>query len=136
MIGRQVIETTKAFTMEELYEFMCERWNVAEYNDFFIGKPTPASLSEYILLPATERFMVIVYTKPAKKASKKSKVILSVCETPAGAKDRIVASIPTKSLLFGSYKISKTMSVEKERKGPAEEVLLKYTQYMKSLLNE
>lgn len=135
MIGRQVIATNKAFTLTELEQFMRERWEKEQYNDFFIGKPTPASVEEYILLPATQRFMVIVYSrKGGGLFSKEDKVILSVCDTPEGVKNRILSSIPTHNAFFGIWKISETMSVEKERKGPAEEVLQKYTAYMKQLL--
>ena len=63
MIGRQVIPTKKAFALAELEQFMQEHWDKNEYNNFFIGKSTPASVEEYILLPATQRFMVIVYSR-------------------------------------------------------------------------
>lgn len=137
MTGRQVIITNKAFELSELEAFMQEHWNKEEYNDFFIGKPTPASVEQYILLPATQRFMVIAFSRKAGGLfNKDNKVILSVCDTPAGVGDRLLSSIPSKSLTFGIWKISETMDIEKERKGPAEEVLLKYTEHMTQLLTE
>ena len=83
MIGRQVIKTNRAFTLEELEQFMQEHWDKEQYNSFIIGRPTAASVEEYILLPATERFMVIVYARKAGGLfNKENKVILSVCDTP------------------------------------------------------
>lgn len=137
MIGRQVIETSKAFTLQEFEQFMQANWNKEEYNDFFIGKPTAASIEEYILLPATRRFMVIVYPRAAGGLfNKKNKVILSVCNTPSGMGDRLLSSIPSKNLFYNIWSVGETMSIEKERKGPAEDVLQKYAAYMRELLGE
>ena len=135
MIGRQVIKTNKAFTLEELNQFMAENWDREQYNNFIIGRPTAASIEKYILLPATERFMVIAYSRKAGMFSKANKVILSVCNTPEGAKQDLIRAIPSHNAFFGAWKISKTMSMEKERKGPAEETLQKYAEYMKQLLD-
>ncbi len=135
MIGRQVIKTTRKFTLEELEQFMREHWDIEEYNDFFIGKPTSASIENYILLPATKRFMVAVYPRSAGWLfSKENKVILIVCDTPSGAIERLSTSIRSKDILFGSWKIGTILSSEKERKGPAEEVLQKYAAYLRELL--
>lgn len=135
MIGRQVIKTNRAFTLRELEQFMQQYWDKEQYNDFIIGRPTPASIEEYILLPATERYMVIVYSRKAGSLlSKDNKVILSVCETPKGAKQDLARSLHSHSILFGAWKISSTLSAEKERKGPAEDALQKYAAYMGELL--
>ena len=135
MIGRQVIPTSRAFTLEELEQFMQQHWNREEYNDFFIGKPTPASVEKYVLLPATQRYMVIAYSrKGGSLLSKGDKVILSVCDAPAGIRNRLLSSVPSHSVFFGIWKISQTLSTEKERKGPAEDALQKYAAYMRQLL--
>ncbi len=135
MIGRQVIETNRAFTLQDLEQFMRRHWDTEQFNDFFIGRPTPASIEEYILLPATRRFMVIVYARKAGGLfSRKNKVILSVCDTPEGVGDRLWSSIPSRSISYGIWSIGETMSIEKERKGPAEEVLQKYAAHMRDLL--
>lgn len=135
MIGRQVIPTKQAFTLESLEKFLQAHWDKREYNDFMIGRPTPASVEEYILLPATERYMVIVFPRKAGGLfNKENKVVLSVCDTPEGIRDSIITMIPTHNIFFGIRKISKTMSREQERKGPAEEVLQKYTAYLRGLL--
>ncbi len=136
MIGRQVIKTNRAFTLEELEQFMQEHWDKEQYNSFIIGRPTAASVEEYILLPATERFMVIVYARKAGGLfNKENKVILSVCDTPKGVKQDIARAIHSHNVFFGAWKIKTTMSMEEERKGPAEEALQKYAAYMKQLLD-
>ena len=129
MIGRQVIKTGRTWdSKEQLFEFMEANWNKEEYGDFFIDKPTLGSFAEYICLPATNRFMVIVYPK-------KEKVILSVCDAPAGLQSRLVQSIPHQGrLITSAITLAELGSYERERKGPAEEVLLGYTAYMKELL--
>ncbi len=134
MIGRQVIITNRAFTLEELEAFMRERWDTNQCNDFFIGRPTPASIEEYILLPATPHFMVIVYARSGGLFSKKNKVILSVCDSPEGVKRRLASSIPNGSLFYKIWSASESISIEKERTGPAEEVLQEYAGYMRKLL--
>ena len=136
MIGRQVIKTNRAFTLEELEQFMNERWDREQYNDFIIGRPTPASVEKYILLPATERFMVIAYSRKAGGLfSRDNKVILTVCDTPAGIKQDIVRSIHSHNIFFGAWKIGTTLSMEEERKGPAENALQAYASYMRELLD-
>ena len=135
MIGRQVIPTNKPFTLEELEQFMQMYWNKEQYNHFVIGRPTAASVEQYILLPATARFMVIAYARKAGGLfHKENKVILSVCDTPKGAEMDFFRSIHSHNVFFGAWKIAKTMSMEEERKGPAEEALQKYAAYMRQLL--
>ena len=135
MIGRQVIKTKRAFTLEELYEFMNEHWDKEQYNDFMIGRPTVASIEKYILLPATERFMVIAYSRKAGGLfNKDNKVILSVCNTPEGAKQDLIRSIHSHNVFFGAWKVGTTMSMEAERKGPAEEALQYYAAHMREIL--
>ncbi len=135
MIGRQVIKTNRAFTLEELEHFMQENWDKEQYNHFIVGRPTAASVEKYILLPATTRFMVIVYSRKAGGLfNKDNKVVLAVCDTPKGAEQDIFRSIPSHNAFFGAWKVGTTMSMEEERKGPAEEILQKYAAYMKLLL--
>ncbi len=136
MIGRQVIKTSRAFTLEELEQFMRERWDIEPYNDFMIGRPTAASVEKYILLPATERFMVIVYSRKAGGLfSRDNKVILTVCDTPEGMKQDIARSVHSHNVFFGAWKIGTALSMEGERKGPAESALQAYASYMRELLS-
>ena len=124
MVGRQVIVTKRAFTLEELESFLKERWDRVEYGDFIIDRPTPGSIEEYILLRATDNFMVILYSRPAGfMFSKKNKVILAVCETPAGARKRFTTMVNTGNIFVGAAQLNTTFTLEKERKGPAEDAL-------------
>ena len=87
--------------------------------------------------PATPRFLVLVYSRAAGGLfSKDNKVILTTANTPQGVSESLMRGIPTNNIVFGAIQITSTMSAEKERKGPAEEILLKYTEYMKKLLAE
>lgn len=135
MIGRQVITVKKAFTLQELEQFMQENWDKEQYSNFRLGKPTAASIGEYILLPATQRFLVIVYPKAAGGLfSKENKIVLSVADTPAGAEEAIAEYFPVRGPITKLWQTSMVLDAEKERKGPAEEVLQEYTAHMKSIL--
>ena len=137
MIGRQVIVTNKAFTLQELEQFMQDNWDKEQYSDFKIDKPTAASIGEYILLPATQRFLVIVYPKAAGGLfNKENKIVLSVADTPAGAQEAFFEYFPAKGPITSLWQTSKVMNAEKERKGPAEEVLQAYTKHMKEILSK
>ena len=136
MIGRQVIVVNKSFTLQELEQFMQENWNKEVFSDFRIGRPTGLSVAEYILLPATQRFLVIVYPKAAGGLfNKENKIVLSVADTPEGAKQAFAEYIPVQSPIFTLWQTSRVLSAEKERKGPAEEVLQAYTAHMKEILS-
>ncbi len=135
MIGRQVITINKTFTLQELEQFMQENWDKEQFSDFRLGKPTAASIGEYILLPATHRFLVIVYPKAAGGFfNKENKIVLSVADTPAGAQAAFAEYVPVKGAIFKLWQTSQVLSAEKERKGPAEEVLQAYTAHMKEIL--
>lgn len=137
MTGRQVIATNRAFTLEELYSFMVVHWDVNEGGRFVLGRPTKASVEEYILLPATPRFMTIVYPRKAGGVfGKENKVILSTADTPAGAFEGLGQALPTGNIFFGVAQMQSLSSSEKERTGPAEEILQRYTTYMKKILGE
>ena len=137
MIGRQVIEVNRGFSLDELLQFMNENWDIETHCGFIKGRPTAASIEEYILLPATPNYMVIAYPRKAGGLfNKANKVILSVCDTPESVKTEIIESIPSNNVFFGALKIGLVTSKEKERKGPAEEVLQYYTEYMKELLEK
>jgi hypothetical protein len=137
MIGRQVILTNRAFTLEELYDFMKEHWDVNECGEFVRGRPTKASIEEYILLPATPRYMTIIFPRSAEsRLSKDNKIVLSTADTPSGAFEGLLQAVPTGNLFTGIAQMKSLRSSEKERKGPAEEMLQIYTKYMKQILGE
>ena len=94
MIGRQVLVTNRSFTLAELEAFMQEHWDTEVYNPYKIGRPTPVSVEEYILLPATPRFTVIVYPRSAGGLfSKDNKVILTTTPSEEGAGEMMLRSI-------------------------------------------
>ena len=137
MIRRQVIPINKSITLQELEQLMQENWDKEQYGNFRIGRPTKASIEEYILLPATQRFLIIAYPRAAGGLfSKENKVILSTADTPEGAQIAIAEYLPTKGPLTKLWQTGSVLSAEKERKGPAEEVLQAYTAHMREVLKK
>ena len=137
MIGRQVIPISKSITLQELEQLMQEHWNKEQYGNFRIGRPTRASVEEYILLPATQRFLIIVYPRAAGGLfSKENKVILSTADTPEGAMLGVAEYFPTKGPLTKLWQTGSVLSAEKERKGPAEEALQACTAHMRDILKK
>ena len=135
MIGRQVILINKAMTLQELEQLMQDNWDQEQYGRFKVGKPTKASVEEYILLPATQRFLIIVYPRAAGGFfSKENKVILATADTPEGAKMAVAEYFPTRGPLTKLLQTASVLSSEKERKGPAEDALQAYTAHMKDIL--
>ena len=89
------------------------------------------------MLPATRRYLTIVYTRAAGGFfSKENKVILSTADSPEGAQIAVAEYFPTRGPLFKIWQTSSVLSAEKERKGPAEEVLQAYTAHMKEILKK
>ena len=130
MIGRQVILINKPLTLQELEQIMQDNWDKEQYGSFKIGRPTPASIEEYILLPATRRYLTIVYPRAAGGFfSKENKVILSTAIA-------IAEYLPVKGPLLNILQTKSVLSAEKERKGPAEEMLQAYTAHMKEILKK
>ncbi|MBR0374015.1 MAG: hypothetical protein IJH91_05770 [Mogibacterium sp.] len=136
MVGREVILTNRAFTPEELFAFMEEHWDKSNFNDFALGNPSGVGADLYVMLPATPRHLVIVYSRDVGEFfSKEKKVILSVAMTKRGASEALFRSIPTGSNIFaGAWKVGSVMSQNKERTGPAQDVLLAYTEHMRTIL--
>lgn len=137
MTGREVILTNRSFTPQELYEFMEEYWDKEEYNDFVLGSPTDMSVGMYVMLPATARHLVIVYSRDKGLLNKEKKVVLSVAMTSAGAAEAMARSIPTGGrVIAGIVKLHSVKSQNEDRTGPAQEALVAYTNYMRTLLGE
>lgn len=127
--GREVIKVDFTWTLEQLYEFMTENWNTEEYNEFKIGKPTPASIEEYVCLPATEHCLVIAYPR-------KGKIIFTVADNIAGLKLMVASAAHTKNAIGRIYQSSLSINRAKEMKGPAAEACEVYADYMRGLLKE
>ena len=137
MTGREVIITNRSFTPQELYEFMDQHWDREQYNDFVLGSPTDMTAGTYVMLPATSRHLVIVYSRDKGFLSRDKKVVLSVAMTTAGAAEAMARSIPTGGhIIAGIVKLHRVKSQEEDRTGPAQEALLAYAEYMKTLLGE
>ena len=137
MIGRQVILINKALTLQELEQVMQNSWDKEQFGNFKIGRPTKASIEEYILLPATQRFLVIVYPRAAGGFfSKENKVILTTVDSPEGAQMAVAEYFPARGPLTKIWQTSSVLSAEKERKGPAEQMLQAYTAHMKDVLSK
>lgn len=126
--GREVIKVDFTWTLQEMYEFMNQNWDKETYNDFSIGKPTPMSIEQYILLPATQNCVIIAYPR-------KGKVIFSVADNPDGAKQLAKTMIPTRSAVAKLYQTSLSLNHTKEMKGPAADICEIYAEYMKKLLS-
>jgi len=137
MIGRQVILTNKSMTLQELEQLMQQYWDKDQYGSFKIGRPTSASIEEYILLPATYRYLGIVYPRAAGGFfSRENKVVLSTADTPESARLAIAEYSPTRGPLAKLWQTSSVLSAEKERRGPAEEALQAYAAHMKDILQK
>ena len=137
MVGKREIPTNRPFAHDELLRFMQERWNVAEYNQIVTDPSMRSYTDRYVVLPATARYMVIVYSQAAGDMfSKGDKVILSIIHTPGGAADMMVRAIPTNNAFFGAAKIAGTLSNKADREGPTEDALQRYADYMHFLLGQ
>lgn len=127
--GREVIKVAFTWTLAEMAEFMREHWDKENYNDFEVGRPTPASIEEYICLPATEHCLVIAYPR-------REKVIFSVADNPDGLKRMTMMALPTKNAFARIYQSSLSVSRAKEMTGPAAEICTLYADYMRELLKQ
>lgn len=125
--GREVIKVNFTWTLDELLQFMKEKWDAEEYGQFQKGKPTVASIEEYILLPATENCLVIAYPR-------KGKIIFSVADNSEGLVRLTASALPVRSPISKIYQSSLTISRAKEFTGPAAEICEVYANYMKDLL--
>ncbi len=128
--GRRAIGVTRTFSHDELLRFMHERWDTAQYNQLVTDPSMSQYTRRYVVLPATERYMIIVYS------DRKNQVVLSYIPSPAGRGAMLVRGIPTNNLFFGIAKIAGTMSAKAEREGPLEDILQKYADYLYALLRE
>lgn len=127
--GREVIKVSFTWTLDDFYRFMQEKWDTEEYGAFQKGKPTPASIEEYVLLPATQNCLVIAYPR-------KGKIIFSVADNTNGLVRMTASALPTRSPISKIYQSSLSISRAKEFKGPAADICAAYAEYMKKLLAE
>lgn len=127
--GREVIEVSFDWTLDDLENFMEEHWDKEGFAYFERGRPTPLSIEEYLYLPATPNCLVIAYPR-------KGKIIFSVADNMNGAKKLAVSAVPTGSPIADIYQTALVISRAKEMKGPAAKICEAYSAHMKDLLKE
>ena len=135
--GKRVIYTNRPFTHEELLQFMTERWDVANYN-YIITDPSLKKWTDlYVLLPATARHMIIVYSRDAGSMfSKENKIVVSFIPNPGGAAELMIRAIPTNNAFFGAAKIAGNMNEKQDREGPTDDAMQRYADYLHFLLQQ
>lgn len=117
MKTRKTIKINRTLTIQELYAFMQQHWDKTIYNDFVLGKPAVGALKDYIMLPATDRCVISIY-------SLKDKVVFTVMTNLKG--QMMLAG----SLALGGYG---RMGVTGEMRGVASQANELYAAYMESL---
>ena len=132
----QEIIINREITTEELYDLLQMFWDTELYGPFAMDYRNRLSDEKCIFLPATKRFMVMVYPFEDGIFHKQYKIVLTVVETPLGMEEELKRSFPTNSLTFGIFKIGRLASIEKEKNGQAADKLMEYTQYLKTLLEK
>ena len=135
MTGRQVLKLKNYYTLSELKE-KAEAFGAPETEGCTVGRPTPAALEEYLLIPATEHYFVGAIMRRPGLFSRSNRLVLFVADTASGALNHAATSVRSKSILLGITQIKLTMSLEEERKGPAEATLLAVTDCMKEIFKD
>ena len=137
MKGRQTIVINRSMTMQELLQFMEDHWDRAQQSEFGVTKKSNGEL-EYVVLPATEHWDVIVYTKAAGGLfNKDNKTVLSAARSlHAVDPDKIdYFRFYNRNSVSNQIKRSKeAIDLNAEMQGPCEDALQEYTGYLTSLL--
>lgn len=135
--GKRVILTNRPFTHDELLRFMQERWDVANYNYIMTDPSLKKWTDLYVVLPATQRHMVIVYSRDSGSMfSKENKIVVSFIPNPAGAAEMMIRAIPTSNVFFGAAKIAGNMNEKQDREGPTDDAMQRYADYLHYLLQQ
>jgi len=135
--GKRTIITNRAFTHDELLQFLLPRWDTAQYNHFITDPSMKRYTDLYIVLPGTPRNAIIISTAAAGGLfSKNNSVSVSYIKSSAGAWEMMMRSIPTQNAFFGLGKIASTMSEKAEREGPTDEAVQRYADYLHYLLGQ
>ena len=140
MKGMDSFEIKQPMTLAELASFMEEHWDKEQYNDFFVGNPTSESApDQYVILPATENYCVLVYPKSGGLFKKTDKIKLACAYTPDGAKKLVWkgASRAKYETVFDKAKKAKNAKeLNDEMQGPGDEMLRSYSACLKKLMQE
>ena len=139
MKGRQTIVINRAMTPEDVLKFMEEHWDKEKMSEFGTTKKSSGAL-EYVVLPATEHWDIIIYPKAAGGLfNKENKIVLSAARALHAIDPSRVdyARFFRDKDTFDRIKDSKeAIDLNKEMMGPCEDALQEYTGFMKKLLEE
>lgn len=135
MTGRRVLKLDTYFSLEELKQ-KTDAFASPLTDGCRIGRPTPASMEEYLLIPATEHYTVAAIVRKPSFFSRSPRLVLFICDTPEGVKAQAAASAKARSVYGGYKQIKKTLSLKEERKGPAENALLAVTDCMREIFRD
>ena len=134
MFGRQTVITNRAFTVFELYEFMEQHWDKESDGAYTVGKLTPMSRNEYIMLPGTDRYLIYIFPRTAKGLRRRNSIVLSLAYTESGRYDTVSNDTTAKSILLGAVTFNRTALQESVHKDPAKDALRKYASTLKRIL--
>lgn len=135
--GIQNIETNRAFTLEELEQFTNDHWDTKNYCSFQVGKPTPLAAEEAILFLATPRHLVVGGPVAAGGLlGKKNSVALSVARNECVFSEAFTSTLLISVGVGSIAGLEKTMSINQEKQGPAEEIFPEYTAYLQGPLSD
>ena len=138
MKGRQTIVINRTFTPDELLKFMEDNWDRANMSEFGTTRKSNGDI-EYIVLPATENWDVIIYPKAAGGLfNKENKIVLCAARSlHVIDPDKVDYSKYFKRHkgMFDKIQDSKeAIDLNKEMQGPCEDALLDYTKCLTGLL--
>lgn len=126
MKGRQIIRTDKKWGFDELMRFLRDRWDedFSRKPEEFTSRPV---IGRYMILPGTLKFCVMIY--PCSKG-----VALITYPADGDIMIKFANDVRYPADASGTRTFFSSSSTEKERTGPAEDILLEYTEYVRKLL--
>jgi len=140
MKGRQTIIINRSMTPEDILHFMESNWDRENMSEFSTTKKSNGEL-EYIVLPATENWDIIIYPKAAGGLfNKDNKIVMTVARS-------FHAIDPSKVDYTKYFRVSKdtfdkikdskkAIDLNAEMMGPCEDALQEYKGFMLRLLEE
>ncbi|WP_022764340.1 hypothetical protein [Butyrivibrio sp. XPD2006] len=140
MKGRQTIKINRSMTPDDILHFMEAHWDRENMSEFGTTTKRNGDL-EYIVLPATENWDVIIYPKEAGGLFNKDNKLVMCAARASHAIDPSKVDY-TKYFrrskdAFDKIKDSKeAIDLNAEMMGPCEDALQEYTGFMKKLLEE
>lgn len=134
MIGRKVINTNKYLSREELAQFINSNWDKNLYNDFIISG-LGLDKNNYIILPATNNFIVAIYPIKKNLFHKSDGVVLMSYDISQTMDEAFKHAILTNvSPLSTISRDKRELEHRKEQSTIVEEILKMYTEYLNDLL--